>query len=108
MNISCAGYAMRQIISFCHSREGHNKVERCGYHCADQGRWAEKRSGTERAKGTYVFRSLLDTGATLPFGTDRPSALLDPLLGLLPLSPVAPVDGKHPGGWLNQPLWNEL
>ncbi len=33
------------------------------YHAIDDGRWAEKRTGPERAKGTYAFRSLLDAGA---------------------------------------------
>lgn len=33
------------------------------YHAIDDGRWAEKRIGPERAKGTYAFRSLLDPGA---------------------------------------------
>ena len=40
------------------------------YHAIDDGRWAEKRIGKERAKTTYAFRSLLDSGATLAFGTD--------------------------------------
>src|SRR3954471_1612512 len=31
------------------------------YHAIDDGRWAEKRIGTERIKTTYAFRSLLDT-----------------------------------------------
>ncbi len=28
------------------------------YHAIDDGRWAEKRIGAERLKGTYAFRSL--------------------------------------------------
>ena len=40
------------------------------YHAADDGRWAEKRIGPERIKTTYAFRSLLDAGATLAFGSD--------------------------------------
>src|SRR2546425_7530629 len=31
----------------------------------DDGRWAEKRIGHDRSKGTYAFRSLLDSGATV-------------------------------------------
>src|SRR5438309_4492559 len=31
------------------------------YHAIDDGRWAEKRIGPERAKTTYAFRSLLDS-----------------------------------------------
>ena len=36
---------MRQIISFCHSREGHNKGERCGHFpilTAQNSGWPEK------------------------------------------------------------------
>ncbi len=40
------------------------------YHAADDGRWAEKRIGPERIRTTYAFRSLLDAGATLAFGSD--------------------------------------
>src|SRR5205085_6462364 len=52
------------------------------YHCIDDGRWAEKRIGHERARTTYAFRSLLDTGATLAFGSDWTVAPLDPILGI--------------------------
>jgi predicted amidohydrolase YtcJ len=32
------------------------------YHCIDDGRWAESRIGADRARRTYAFRSLLDSG----------------------------------------------
>ena len=60
------------------------------YHCIDDGRWAEKRIGRERAKGTYAFRSLLDAGAVLAFGSDWSVAPLDPLMGI-----YAAVDPPH-------------
>ena len=44
------------------------------YHAIDDGRWAIKRIGPERLKGTYAFRSLLDQGALLSFGSDWPVA----------------------------------
>jgi predicted amidohydrolase YtcJ len=50
------------------------------YHAIDDGRWAEKRIGKERAKTTYAFRSMLDSGATLAFGTDWTVAPLNPVL----------------------------
>ncbi len=50
------------------------------YHAIDDGRWAEKRIGKERAKTTYAFRSLLDAGVTLAFGTDWTVAPLNPML----------------------------
>ena len=37
------------------------------YHCADDGRWAERKIGKERARTTYAFRSLKDGGAVLAF-----------------------------------------
>ncbi|MEK7265282.1 MAG: amidohydrolase [Pseudomonadota bacterium] len=52
------------------------------YHAADDGRWAVKRIGPERIKTTYAFRSLLDAGAILTFGSDWPVAPLNPLMGI--------------------------
>jgi predicted amidohydrolase YtcJ len=70
------------------------------YHCADDGRWAEKRIGPERAKGTYAFRSLLDSGATLAFGSDWTVAPLDPMQGIAAAVTRRTLDGKHPNGWV--------
>jgi predicted amidohydrolase YtcJ len=42
------------------------------YHISDDMRWMEERIGHERAKEAYAFRSLLDNGATLCFGSDWP------------------------------------
>jgi predicted amidohydrolase YtcJ len=70
------------------------------YHCADDGRWAEKRIGPERARGTYAFRSLLDAGTTLAFGTDWNVAPLAPLPGIAAAVTRRTLDGKHPNGWV--------
>jgi predicted amidohydrolase YtcJ len=70
------------------------------YHAIDDGRWAEKRIGPERIKTTYAFRSLLDTGARLAFGSDWTVAPLDPLLGIYAAVTRRTLDGKHPGGWI--------
>lgn len=70
------------------------------YHCIDDGRWAEKRIGPERAKTTYAFRSLLDAGATLAFGSDWPVAPMVPLMGIYAAVTRRTLDGKHPGGWV--------
>jgi predicted amidohydrolase YtcJ len=70
------------------------------YHCIDDGRWAEKRIGPERAKGTYAFRTLLDTGATLAFGSDWPVAPMVPLMGIYAAATRRTLDGKHPDGWV--------
>ena len=70
------------------------------YHCADDGRWCEKRIGPERAKGTYAFRALLDTGAVLAFGSDWTVAPLNPMTGLKAAVTRQTLDGKHPEGWV--------
>lgn len=42
------------------------------YHISDDMRWMEERIGTERCKGAYAFKSLLDSGTMLSFGSDWP------------------------------------
>jgi len=42
------------------------------YHVSDDMRWMEERIGHERCKGAYAFKSLLDNGAMLLFGSDWP------------------------------------
>lgn len=70
------------------------------WHAADDGRWATGRLGDERVKDSYLFRSLLDAGATLAFGSDWTVAPLDPIGGIWAAVTRRTLDGKHPGGWL--------
>jgi predicted amidohydrolase YtcJ len=70
------------------------------YHAIDDGRWAEKRIGPERAKGTYAFRSLLDAGAVLAFGSDWFVAPMEPIMGIYGAVTRRTLDGKRPGGWV--------
>jgi predicted amidohydrolase YtcJ len=70
------------------------------YQCIDDGRWAEKRIGPERAKTTYAFRSLLRSGATLAFGSDWPVVPMSPLMGIYAAVTRRTLDGKHPDGWV--------
>jgi hypothetical protein len=70
------------------------------YHCIDDGRWAEKRIGRKRAETTYAFRSLLDSGAVLAFGTDWYVAPLDPIQSIYGAVTRRTLDGKNPGGWI--------
>jgi hypothetical protein len=70
------------------------------YHVIDDGSWAEKRIGYERCHTTYAFRSLLDSGARLAFGSDWPVASLDPLWGVYAAVTRRTRDGRHPGGWI--------
>ncbi len=44
--------------------------------------WAEQRLGPERAKYAYAWRSFLDHGVTLAFGTDYPVETINPFRGL--------------------------
>ena len=69
------------------------------YHAIDDGRWAEKRIGHDRASRTYAFRTFLDHGVRLAFGTDWPVAPLNPMLGLYAAVTRATLDGKNPNGW---------
>lgn len=70
------------------------------YHAYDDGRWAEKRIGKERARTTYPFKSLLEGGAVLAFGSDWTVAPLDPLSGIYAAVTRVTSDGKNPGGWV--------
>lgn len=70
------------------------------YHAIDDGQWAERRIGPIRAKTTYAFRTFLDSGVRLAFGTDWTVAPLNPMLGLYAAVTRATLDGKHPNGWI--------
>ena len=70
------------------------------YHAIDDGRWADRFIGAERAKGTYAFRSLLDAGARLAFGSDWFVAPPTPLEGIYAAVTRRTLDGARPGGWV--------
>lgn len=70
------------------------------YHAIDDGRWVDKVIGPERAKGTYAFRSLLDSKATLAFGSDWFVAPPTPLLGIYAAVTRRTLDEQRPGGWV--------
>ena len=70
------------------------------YHAIDDGRWAERKIGPERAKTTYAFRSFLDAGVPLAFGTDWPVAPLDPMRSIYAAVTRRTLDGAHPEGWV--------
>ena len=71
------------------------------YHVIDDAKWAEGRIGTERCSSSYAYRSLLDNGATLSFGSDWGVAPLNPLVGSVIDAAVnrRSLDGKYPDGW---------
>jgi predicted amidohydrolase YtcJ len=70
------------------------------YHAIDDGRWAEKVIGHERSRTTYAFRSLLDAGATLAFGSDWFVAPPTPLEGIYAAVTRRTLDDNHPDGWI--------
>jgi len=63
------------------------------YHKADDGRYAVDRLGLERNRTSYAFRTLLDTGATLAFGSDWPVVSVDPMLGVHAAVTARTLDG---------------
>ena len=69
------------------------------YHAIDDGRWAEGRIGHDRASRTYAFRTFLNHGVRLAFGTDWNVAPLNPMLSVYAAVTRATLDGKNPGGW---------
>ena len=69
------------------------------YHAIDDGRWAEERIGRDRASRTYAFRTFLNHGVRLAFGTDWNVAPLNPMLGLYAAVTRATLDGRNPSGW---------
>jgi predicted amidohydrolase YtcJ len=69
------------------------------YHAIDDGRWAEGRLGHDRASRTYAFRTFLDHGVHLAFGTDWDVAPLNPMLTVYAAVTRATLDGKNPNGW---------
>jgi predicted amidohydrolase YtcJ len=69
------------------------------YHAIDNGRWAVSELGPERIKSSYAWKSLLDAGATLAFGSDWPVAPLDPVMGIYAAATRRTLDGTNPNGW---------
>lgn len=69
------------------------------YHAIDDGRFVEKRIGRLRCASTYAFRTFLQNGVRMAFGSDWSVAPLDPILGLDAAVNRATLDGKTPEGW---------
>ena len=54
----------------------------------------------QHLRGTYEFRSLIDSGATVTFGSDWPVGPLDAVEGIYAAVKREMIDGKNPAGWL--------
>jgi predicted amidohydrolase YtcJ len=72
------------------------------YHAIDDGRWADGVIGAKRCETTYAFRSLLDAGARLAFGSDWYVAPPTPMEGIYAAVTRRTIDGKNPDGWVPQ------
>ncbi len=68
-------------------------------HCITDKRFCEKRIGTERSRGAYAWRSLLDAGARIAFGTDYSVEPLDPMEGLYAAVTRKDRMGEEGDGW---------
>lgn len=74
------------------------------YHLSDDMRWMEERIGYERCKGAYAFKSLLDNGAILSFGSDWPGTsaaeyLVHPKYLIHAVVNRTTLNGEPAGGW---------
>ena len=62
--------------------------------------WAPDRLGPDRLAGAYAWRSLLDSGARVPLGSDFPVESPDPLWGIHAAVTRQDHAGQPEGGWL--------
>lgn len=68
-------------------------------HVIDDMHWTEARLGMQRAAGAYAWRSLLDAGALMAFGSDAPVSSIDPTLGFHAALTRQSTTAQPPGGW---------
>lgn len=71
-------------------------------HLLDDERWAADRLGVLRLRGAYAWRSMLQSGAPLAFGTDYPVESVNPLRGLYACVTRELPGGGPKGGWQPQ------
>jgi predicted amidohydrolase YtcJ len=69
-------------------------------HLITDWRVADRHWGADRARTTYAFRSLLDGGAVLAFGSDAPVEPVDPRLAFLAATARTDTLGEPRGGWV--------
>lgn len=61
--------------------------------------WAEARLGLERSRFAYAWKSVLNTGARIAFGSDFPVESPNPLLGLYAARTRRDASGQPAEGW---------
>ena len=69
------------------------------YHLFDDGSWAHKRIDYDLLSRTYIFNSLIKSGANLTFGSDWTVAPLNPAKGIYAAITRRTRDGKNESGW---------
>lgn len=69
------------------------------YHLFDDGSWAHTRVRQDVLRRTYVFKTLIESGANLTFGSDWTVAPLDPVQGIFAAVTRKTRDLKHSSGW---------
>lgn len=68
-------------------------------HCITDKRFCEKRIGLERSKGAYAWKTLMNTGARIAFGTDYSVEPLNPMEGLYAAVSRKDRLGEEGDGW---------
>ncbi|WP_417590739.1 amidohydrolase [Parasphingorhabdus sp.] len=67
---------------------------------------AEARLGPDRLRGAYAWKSMLDSGAKVAFGTDVPVESSNPFAGLSTAVTREDADGQPFGGWMPEERLN--
>ncbi len=71
------------------------------YHLHDDGNWAEKKIGYHRVQESFSFKSMLNSGIKLCFGSDFPVVSLNPMLGIYSAVTRRTSDRKNHDGWVS-------
>lgn len=68
-------------------------------HQTSDWRMAERRMGVDRLKGAYAWKSMIDQGAVLAFGSDFPVENENPFEGIAVAVSRTDAQGQPQGGW---------
>ncbi len=68
-------------------------------HATSDKNMAENRVGSERLKGAYAWRKVIDSGSHIVNGSDAPVELVNPYHGLYAAVTRMDREGNPPGGW---------
>jgi len=68
-------------------------------HATSDMRWAEQRVGSERIQGAYAWRTVLNSGMRMAFGSDFPVEFVNPFFGIYSAVTRQDQTGWPAGGW---------